>query len=525
MVRILSVLSLLVSSVVFADTTIEKSLVIGCPLYSDTSYVTLKSEVEIQKSFFDTHDRDETIENAIQQQLKYLVGIFKEYHTKDVQKFSFGKSQTNFKIIRTEVGNTVYPVPDIFWPSHRGTTRSEYVNHLLKEGGGDKKVTKVFYQVDLHLFSCRKSKQTLEKDVEALNHLKVPKDPYLGFWINTKAERELGNFFGLPKTIHKPLCLNWDFYNFGMPEDAWFFWSPVQFPGRSKCKISNQKLVTIFEFTLHKNSREPQVPDAPIAKTLQGSVFFGALAAGNKRFEPVDLKNLAHRVQENISLCKTLSKPECLTIWARLAEKSYEPGAHNLLAFFKYLQTVIFVEKFKVVDSTSDSVVFHVEGKSAESEKRTGFNIYYGPTGIYEPMLASTEYWNRLRSSLHQDDFILYVGHAGIGTNLRYKTILERSTPGKFVKRTKPLYFGIFNCEGLSYHGFDYRDLFNLKESNGNIDLIATSGVEASFSFTLSYLQFLLTNDVFKAQELQSWMNSDVISRDFLGYQKIRYTP
>ncbi|MBY0415939.1 MAG: hypothetical protein K2Q18_17340, partial [Bdellovibrionales bacterium] len=222
-------------STAHADTSIIDSSVIGCPMVSQNHYVKINSRVDIQKSYLykfssDKKKQDEIRKAAINFQLKYLVGAFKEFHTRDIFKATFSHFQGPTLITKTSVNTETYPEFDVFWPKDRGENSHPYIAHIMKEGKGSKEVESLQYEVVLHAFSCAKEKISSQQFVKALNELPFPKDPYIGFWINNKKERD--------KEFNRPDCFSYEFAIFGVPEQTWFFWSPIQHVRESQCKLS-----------------------------------------------------------------------------------------------------------------------------------------------------------------------------------------------------------------------------------------------------------------------------------------------
>ncbi len=508
-------------------TMVAHNSVIGCNQNSQTHTFDVFSNIELNKKYYDqlkdNFERSKFVKKSVQLQLKYFVGIFTEFHTPEIDKISFSAYQLDPIISNQGVASVTYPVLDKFWPESRGDSSDPYIQFLQGQGVGQTEVIRFSYKTRINFFMCNKKKLTPDSIVNVLNTITVPKDPYIGFWINTKEERE--ELKRSNKTISKPYCLSFHYLNFGRPEEAWFFWTPTQHYKSKGCQTENHPLITKFRFNYVPTKIDTQMSWEDARSELNGSIFFGFVNVDSEIFFTPSPASITKLITHTLNLCKNITVPLCLTEWnnkiKELSNKPLEIGSQHLINFLKYFPIENSINEIKTSEIGSNYFILSLKAKNKISKKIIHAKIYYGPTSLYDPLLAPKKYWEKMRQSLLEDDFLFYTGHAGIGANLKWETIDQQTNAGaKIIPRQKPLYLGIFNCEGLSYYGFDYDKLFATKN---NLYFLSTSGVEVNFSFTYAFLSYLSKKNHFDSRELKNEIDPYVWSRDFLGFQILRY--
>ncbi|MBC7466053.1 MAG: hypothetical protein H7256_08675 [Bdellovibrio sp.] len=510
---------------------------IGCRGVSQSFELKLSSSVQILNSYLENRSSDakkEIIQQHIERQLKYLIGISKEYRSIHISKLAISSFRNQINILVTREDRTQLPILDSYWAGNISLGGDPYVKELVSYSGQNVRVSKTDYQTDLIMTTCSPVPLSLLAFYAEFENLTFPLDPYLGFWINQKNERKV-IMAKNGKSGLVPICLSQDFLIFGTaPEYAWFYWQPVHRDSSRLCRIEMKERVTQFkiqrsqEFSLKK---ETKLFSSESSALINVAAVFGQVShSKNDQIKAYDV--LYRDILAIFDTCQSeKDRMSCyseLESYFRKNQFDLDPGQISLIYVLKFYSTMVSNYRLTAKVGNKDYMQFNLAGLSDSNNKSISLSVYAGPTGVFNSYLASSDYWNFVLKSFYQDDLFLYFGHAGVGQNLALKTILDRATASKnqFTKRTKDLNLGVFNCEGYSYFGWDLKSLFENKSSAKHfVNLVASSGTEVNGSFISAYIEnFLKSKDV-TVEAIVENLSNYVQSDDFLTFQKIPVVP
>lgn len=531
MISLLSLLTFLFSISSFAA-NVETIQVLGCQSKQSSFYATVENSVHIQESYLSLYTpalQDRIINDHIEKQILYWIGISKQYHSAQIQKLAISKFRNNQFRKGSAINEIEVPALPAYWNPNVSIGSDPYILHLTKNNNGLKKFRKINYSVQLLFSFCTQSSTSTESIAVEMAKIPVPIDPYLGFWINERRERIV------TKTLKGPVddCLSNDFLIYGTsPEYAWFYWEPIS-RSRAACKITNTKLVTNFLIKNIKpveptslNETQPKISTKKISATL----VFGTVENPKNEKSTLSAKEFLRLVMAVNDRCKTQDSAQCMSYYSEFSNAPktvrLEAGQFQLLIFLKYLNVLLDHPQIKISESDEKYFIANISGPSKSDRHDVDLKIYYGPTSLFKSLMAPKNYWKLLQDSFYNSDLVLYYGHAGLGKNLEFAEIEKQAgTKKKFKARLNDLYLGIFNCEGFSHFGHDLDKLFKNSYRKKNIvHFITTSGVEANVLFMLGYMEQILKKLNIEPNQFVKDFSPYIQSSDFLIYQKLSYT-
>ena len=424
--------------------------------------------------------------------------------------------------------------PDLneYWNKNITLGIDPYIHFLLNSKKQKTGFIQIEYEVELVLMICVQENTTLQEIQSELEIVPIPKDPYLGFWINSEKERTVRS---LNPSLHGPvgLCLSNDFLIYGTsPENAWFYWEPVSRATNSICQISQSHLITFFktsDLVLQPLQSQPTRKYQEVTQSVDATLVFGIVDSKNLSPASDLVARELKLIQSTFKSCEKTISAECITIWSETI-KSYLPadadiGYISLLYVLKFSGTLIKNIKLSIIHQGSNFFEIKLSGFAKLNSLPVTIQIYHGPTSVYDKPAAPTYFWDLVLKSLYEADAFFYFGHAGIGQNLKLATIIEHHQKNQnYRKRNSDLFMGIFNCEGFSYFGYDLESLFtSAKKTKKNLYLISSSGVEVRSDAMLGFYEQILEKTFTNPKLLVQHMSDFVSSKDFLTYQHIQF--
>lgn len=504
---------------------------IGCKAGSARYlFVELQGKVLLDKALLPTmsaQNQERFFRDAIELQTKHLIGYFRTTSEAGLNA-AISSYRGTLKVLPAQ--ETTYGAAfklDHYYPQDRGNSSSPYIQNALKRGSvqASDPALLVPYQQQLLIADCT------DGGFQSKAKIELPLDPYLSFWIESKAKRK-GRAFAGATLSEMSNCFSSEFVQFGNLDINWFFWSPAmpkQDPSGHTYRCQPDQPMRVYQpgvTALREAAPSPSLDKSFFGnlKTLKSSAFFGIISE-DSYFPKLDFAKLKTQIQNAATFCKTSpSVPDCLTAWDQLIvpdpksdKPGYEPGAFHFLTFLRYLHHVLSVREMKVEASTSipGEIQVKYEGHFIDSPMPVSGTVYFGRTNLDYGPHASKTYVKLLHSAFKDSNTIFYVGHAGLGHNFSVNEFekLWREEHLPSIQREQPLWVGIYNCEGFSYFGFDQERLF--KKDKLSLLLTESSGTEAGAKFPLSQLAIL--NQAFLGQtiDVKSAMANYVRSREF----------
>lgn len=495
-----------------------KSAPLGCNVSSATSKkFTMKSKVVLNKNFLpqnlDKQSLDLFIDESIERQVKHLMGFYKNTKTNNMNAalFAYRNMLSKSAPRETTYGSDIEV--DAYLPTSRGTDQLPYLVAAAKAGKTNKNdpAIEVDYKIELMISDC--SPNGFMKKNTAI----LPSDPYLSLWLEKKenrSPRDLGPY----KLATASNCSSFEIAIFGTSNQNWFFWSPIDKYGAKTCVIEGEKK------TINPEIAEVQevLPPPKLTKEFFGnesvikfSAIFGEID-NSDYFSRHDNNNIKKSISEIFNNCiKNKNVPECLGKWnplvsAQLDKKYYEPGTHSFLVFLKYVVTLVKVSSFEITSSPKDKdIVLKIKGALTDSLKPIEISVYMGRTTLDYGEPATKNYTKFTHDAFFTADSIAYVGHAGLGFNMNIGELqkLWKRDGLSVVKRSKPIWVGLYNCEGVSHFGFDFDNIF--KENKIQAIQTFTSGVMSGPDFPL--YQLLILNRIYSNEAV---MISEIIKNE-----------
>lgn len=513
---------------------------VGCkPGTAKLLFVELHGKVLLNKALLpeQASQREQFIRDSIELQTKHLIGYFRNTSDSGLNA-AISSYRENLKILPAQ--ETSYGASftiDNYMPQNRGFSNSSYTQNALKRGSvkSDDPALLIPYSEELLIADCTAGGFQKKSPAE------LPLDPYLSFWVESKARRKARMFAGatVPEMSN---CFSSEFAQFGNSDFNWFFWSPVMpktDPSGKAFLCQPDQQMRVYEPEIVKLRETSQAPLLDRSffgnlKTLKSSAFFGIII-NDPYFAPTDFEKLKSQIQGVTASCqKAQSIPDCLTSWDHIIvpdpktqKHSYEPGLFHFLTFLRYIHNILTVHSMTIepTPGPQGEVLVKYEGHFIDSPMPVSGTVYFGRTNLDYGPRASKTYVKQLHAAFRDADTIFYVGHAGLGQNFKidnFEKLWREDHLPKF-QREQPLWVGIYNCEGFSYFGFDQEKLF--KKGKTSLLLTESSGTDAGAKFPLSQLSIL--NQAFSGQniDVKSLMENYVASREFAVELKLSSQP
>lgn len=500
---------------------------LGCKVSkASTKKFTLQSKIVLNKNFIPLQYKDKELDlfinRSIELQIKHFMGFFKNTKKNDLNAamFAYRGQLKKLKVIDTTYMNEL--VIDSYLPKERGTGITEYTQNALKRAltRADDKAIEVTYAIELMLSDCTPAGFLSKNHVVSL-----PLDPYLSLWLEKKSQRSPREF-GPFKMEASSNCSSYEISLFGNSDVNWFFWSPVDKNTDKECKIESKNALISPEIkNIETVAVTPKLTKSFFQKRefFKYSAIFGEIDT-SEMFAPINYSVLKKSINDNFTLClNSKIVPECLTGWntvlgAQADKKYHEPGTYSYLVFLKHLNTLVKISSFQFSNDVDPKreIILSIKGQLRDSLTPIELSIYMGRTTLDYGPKATKSYSQFTHEALKEADSIAYVGHAGLGTNLNISELqkLWKRDGLKDLQRGTPLWMGLYNCEGVSYFGFDLDKIF--KKKSIKVIETFTSGTISGPEFPLFHL--LTINKIFSNEDVRI---SDIIkiesnSKEFL---------
>jgi hypothetical protein len=485
----------------------------------------LESKILLNKKFMpaglDNKNLEAFYKASIEFQIKHLMGFFKNTKDNGLNAALYAY-RGPVKILKIgEVNYDIAMPVDNYLPQDRGEG-TEYVRNALKIGKTEvsDKAVEIAYSVELMVSDCSIG------GFFSGPKISLPLDPYLSLWLENKSKRQ-PRVLGPSKIASASNCSSYEITLFGNNNVSWFFWSPVTKYGEKNCNIENDKtLITpkIGQIEIVPRSPKLKKDFFQNKKAFNFAVMFGEIDSTSGYFAKVNYAWMKKIITENLSAClKTTIVPECLTLWnpavgAQEDNKYHEPGVYSFLIFLKHLSTQVKLASFQIEQSPVD-MALQIKGVLRDAGTPIEVAVHMGRTSLDYGPAAPSSYVKFTHDAFKEADSIAYVGHAGVGTNLNIKILEELWNRDHLpsIKRIGPIWIGLYNCEGVSYFGFDLDKIFQ-KNKVKAIETF-TSGTMSGPEFPLLHL--LTLNNVFSGREVKI---KDIFRLEYSGREFIAET-
>lgn len=465
--------------------------------------VSIGGKVMLQQAFLPiiASEQEKIIDEAIEFQIKHLMGYFRTTHVNGVN-IALSSYREKFEILKkisVKYGSDVI-IDDYLLPARSlvGPNSSSYFKKALEVGKikASDPALMIEYKTQLLIADCS------EGDFQKLNQIVLPLDPFLSFWAEDKSHWQ-SRKFDSKELQQVSNCLASEIVSFGNAEQNWFFWSPIEAKWDSAgkkhdCVIKENSRVYQPTLNVKENLPTAEVVGSDFFKDVKQLKFYAAFGviSTNEYFEKIDFLKYKNFILDAVKKCSQSNlTAKCLSAWDMkplqgAAGKMVEPGSFHFFLFLKYLHNIAEVKTTDILTTknSNSEIQLRLKGRLRDSKTPIEISIYLGPTSLDYGPPVSKAYVNFLHQALAEADVISYLGHSGLGANLSMDNYIKlwRQYRLKIPQRSKPLWFGIYNCEGFSYFGFDQYKIFK----PGTMDLITTSssGVEAEAKFPLAQL-------------------------------------
>ncbi|MBY0412580.1 MAG: hypothetical protein K2Q18_00370, partial [Bdellovibrionales bacterium] len=474
---------------------LRSSAPIGCEsTQGSTKKILLESSIVLNKKFIPSNEKN-FVSVSIEKQIQHFLGYLKntKYQNLNTALLAY-RGPIKFKVSSGTYGLDLDI--DEYLPLDRYKNSDHYILNAMRDGLTKKsqKALIIKYTVELMIADCS-PKSVLEN-----TPIVLPLDPFLSMWVGKKEDRSkraIGPFI-LPQVSN---CNTSNMVIFGGPEVGWYFWSPLNGEGKACAErgVVTPKISVIAEMpkspALSKKFFQTKGP-------LKFSAIFGEVDSSDF-YTPKNIEVIKDFVEKNLLGCMKDLSQKCMESWTSYLVlqkdgKFLEPGIHSFLSFLKYLNSSVEMTSFKKNSTHNlEEMNFVIAGKLKSSRKEIEIQVFFGKTNLDFQSRPSKSYLLFTHEAFKEADIISYVGHAGLGKNMLTTELSKRWEVQKIppIKRDKPIWLGVYNCEAASYFGFDLNLLFKSKSMKVLETLTSGSNSGAEFPlFHLSALDALFTH-------------------------------
>ncbi len=288
----------------------------------------------------------------------------------------------------------------------------------------------------------------------------LPPDPWLFFWHVPAQHHKVMRY--KTYTARTNPCSDDDFAELPHPFYYWYDWWPNrrgtdELGARYDCST----LMTDGVDYKHHDLQLARValPSANYADwvsalkkdqgTLRGTLLFGV--------QDHDVKTLDHAplraaLGDGVDLSKRAA--------ALLDKDEPEIGLGKALRFLKDLPEVMYVSNHRTT-ITDGYLVVELDGVLRKSRRGVVLRVLYGFSDVFGPVPPN--HWNLVRRALSQDHVVVYVGHSGIGENLKLEQISQHTNTPKEVLleelgRAPYQAVAFLSCYSYMYFGRDFME-------------------------------------------------------------------
>ena len=510
--------------------TLDSADTIGCSLNTKNLDIKLSGSVYASSAYLNSlskNNSDSFIQQQIENQIKYLIGSSKKYQPTGLSRFSVSAQRQNLVYSIAADEQLEVPTLDEFWNSNISWGQSDYIHFLKSISGSSSPFAKINFSVLTNISACY-DKSILKTDADLfllIQKIPIPKDPNLGFWINSKSERtqlKIKDGIGFSGVV--PNCLSKDILIYKTsPDYAWYYWQMGLEMADTAC-TKNTALLTKYGVELVKTHAQLNEDNYFLKNRIKNiSLFFGQNRTRTPAHPYLYSKDFLKKMVKASAECKKIELKDCLLIWEsrfQLSGDVFDLRAQSTIENIKFIHVFLKDITLKIHKSGPDYFLLTLTGKERLKNKAYKINIYYGRTGNSQNANSNEFYWSHMYTELLKTDALFYIGHAGAGRNLSLKNILAgRRFSLTLPNRKQDLLLGVFNCESHAYFGYDLFDVFEPSKSF-ELRFFASTGVGTNSLFVTTLLESIFTET--SLLTTKNRLSNLVKTQDFLVFQHLK---
>ena len=290
----------------------------------------------------------------------------------------------------------------------------------------------------------------------------LPFDPYLIYWAVKPSDRRLrhyGNYQGIVNP-----CVTDSFMIYPDGYYLWYFW---RFDESGKDDLGKTFQCTdlllperdFFYFTAKllpggaplKRGPVFQIDRMPRTRPLRITALFGMLDA-----KQVVLKfdELIKFTRDRVGLQSLIDKIE----ESYPVESKNDSGAEYFRDFVNGLSDLV-IANTSTVKANQQTGVLTLTGKLRRSTRPVELSLFYGQTDLLTT--NAVQHWQPFLSFLEQGDILIYMGHAGLGENVKVDNLMkalkltQEGMNEKLGQSPDYQLLAYFSCFSYSYFGED----------------------------------------------------------------------
>jgi hypothetical protein len=503
-----------------AKSEITNSKIVGCDGKSKTAVYEFKGEILLPKQHYDSLPEESkkiAIDAEIQAQIKFLIGLSREYKNENILKFVPSSIKSENKIIKFESKKIKLPLRTE--PALTNIQNKAEDLYFSKLGDELSEAMSVEYKTRIVIAHCESLKksssdQELKKSIESLV---VPKIPKLAYWIFNSSDKAKN------LNEHKN-CFNFDIASYDTNTDyMWYYWNQKISGKNGACEGASRKdLLTNFEINEIKqiDSELNEKPLLSPGSFKKVRIIIGEDTKYNSQLKEIYNLDFLNKIEKLFSDCNKNENYTCLSAFDKAFPNppvNHPKGAAALIYTLGRLGTIFKGVEIKSKLVGTDYLLFDVSA-TTKRDKKVLLQFYYGQTSFQYSKRANEKYWTTLHNSILEDDQIIYYGHAGVGSNLKIENIISLSSLKTFSKRNNPLVFAIFNCEAYSYFGNDFDQMIENKVKS---NFFVSTGTLAHPRFLVNYLK--AQSELVKFSQFSEVFGKNRFYNDFFVFQEIEH--
>ncbi len=417
----------------------------------------LEGTLTLHKAFLGPEEgRDAALRDAVRHQVKYVWGYLRNHpqHRREV-KAALSAEEPQVQILSTTDvpygrdltldWNHIEPHLNIDEP---------YMQRAVTAGRAlaTDPALAVRYRVAFALALCGK-----RRGPDSTLTVPLPRDPWLFYWhVPSSQHRTL--VYGQSTALTNP-CSDDDFADLPHPFYYWYDWRVErQGPDANGLPYNCHTLLkpgvdhTPHTLRLHKTGEAggafedlaAQWPeDGPLRITL-------LVGVANNLLTSLDVRPLAEALPEG--------RPLAASAQAALDGGAFtENGALEVLAFLRAVDAVAPLASHTVT-VRGQTLQVDAQARLRRSGRAVRLRVHHGFTNVFGAV--PPDHWEAARDALTQDHVVLYVGHSGIGENLRVSQ-MEKNLALPAGSLNAPLasapyqWVGFLSCFSYMYFGQD----------------------------------------------------------------------
>lgn len=463
----------------------------SCLGYSSVAMLKFTNTVVLNQNFINTdHDINQIANDAIQEQLKFIIGNFKETESSQIRHISLAYEAPQTNIL--SINQTHYP-HDLEIDS---PLLQENLTPYLSKALQFKKTNKndfgieIQYSTDQKVYICNES---YEK--KSLINFYLPRDPYLAYWYMEPMNRQHLTWNKASNTVNP--CVEDEFVDIPDPQYYWYFWLPRKhIRTKNESFLDCQKYLTMQNklseiqgqlISLGGQSQTYQLSTSKWEEQTQIKIrlIFGWT---NTQQDPkTDLKALLKKVKGLLSGSTD----------QYLASNFIDPSSDDLFDYIANVRSAYNIRKYDI-ENKNDHFIVKINGYFTESKKPINLQIFWGPTDVLGKF--APKHWNFINEAIASADLIIYSGHSGLGENMN---LLKHHTLPISTNKSHQI-IAILSCSSISYFN-PKQFLSEINPFYENKDIIYTASSLIKFSAIIQAIE--LTIDKSLSSKLPSKLN------------------